>query len=105
MKGMQTAWTHVCDKEEIKMQVLFVGGSNKTFITAKAASHLELKTVWRERLLINAFGRKNSEVEMRDVADLSLNNLRRVEKGVKIEVFVIDNIADISNMHTKIVKE
>ena len=87
------------------MQVLFVTRSNKTFITAKAVGHLELKTIWRERLGIKAFWSKSAEVEMRDVADLSLKDLRRIEKGVKIAAFVIDNIAEISNMHIKIVKE
>ena len=54
------------------MQVLFVTRSNKTFITAKAVGHLELKTIWRERLGIKAFWSKSAEVEMRDVAELSL---------------------------------
>ena len=56
--------------------------------------------------MIKAFESKNAEVEMRGVADLSLNNLIRVEKGVKIEAFGIDdNITEISNMHIEIVKK
>ena len=55
------------------MQVLFgTRSTNKTFITVKAVSHLELKTIWREKLGIKAFWSKSAEVEMRDVAELSL---------------------------------
>ena len=82
---MLTTLEYVCDKEENKVQVLFVTRSNKTFITAKAVGHLELKTIWRERLVIKAFGIENAEVEIRDVAELSLKDLRRIEKGVEIE--------------------
>ena len=42
---------------------------------------------------------------MSDIAELSLTDLRRIEKGVKIEAFVIDNIAEISNLHIEIVKK
>ena len=69
---MLTALEYACDKEENKVQVLFVTRSNKTFITAKAVGHLELKTIWREKLGIKAFWSKSAEVEMRDVAELSL---------------------------------
>ena len=55
--------------------------------------------------MIKAFGTKNAEVEMSDIAELSLTDLRRIEKGVKIEAFVIYNIAEISNMHIEIVKK
>ena len=55
--------------------------------------------------MIKAFGTKNAEVEMSDIAELSLTDLRRIEKGVKIEAFVIDNIAEISNLHIEIVKK
>ena len=42
---------------------------------------------------------------MRDVVELSLKDLKGMEKEVKIEAFVIDSIADISNIHIEDIKQ
>ena len=102
--ALQTALANVDGKEGCNVRVLFDTGSHKTFITAKAVSRLGLRVVRKEKLGIKAFGRKEAEVEMREVVVLSLRSIHG-GKQVKIEAFVVDNIAEISNINFEIVKE
>ena len=95
----------MCDKEESRVQVLFDTGSHKTFITGKAIGRLGLEITRKKRLEIKVFGRNDAEVELRDVVGLSLKDLRGVGKGIEAEAFVVDNIAEISNIHIEIVKK
>ena len=86
------------------MRVLFDSGSQKSFITAKVVERLGLQAVRRERLGIKAFGRSEAEIEMRDVIQLSSGPLHG-KKRVRIEVFVVQDIADIPNIHVEHIKK
>ncbi len=57
------------------MRVLFDTGSQKTFISKKAARQLDVRHVRSEELGIKAFGRSEAEVEMRDVYKFSVDPL------------------------------
>ena len=86
------------------MRVLFDTGSQRSFITAKAVSRLGLRPVRKEKLEIKAFGRKEAEEEMRHVVKLSLLGTQGEKKG-SIEAFVVDDIANISNVHVETIKK
>ena len=101
---VQTALAKVNDKEEGKVRVLFDSGSQKSFITVKAVDRLGLQAVRRERLGIKAFGRSEAEIEMRDVIQFSLGPLHG-KKEVRIEAFVVQDIADIPNIHVECIKK
>ena len=102
--ALQTALAKVNDKEEGKVRVLFDSGSQKSFITVKAVKRLGLQAVRRERLGIKAFGRSEAEIEMRDVIQFSLGPLHG-KKKVRIEAFVVQDIADIPNIHVECIKK
>ena len=98
--ALQTALAKVNDKEEGKVRVLFDSGSQESFITVKAVERLGLQAVRRERLGTKAFGRSEAEMEMRDVIQFSLHG----KKKVRIEAFVLQDIADIPNIHVDCIK-
>ena len=102
--ALQTALAKVNDKKEGNVRVLFDSGSHKSFVTAKAVGRLGLRPVRKERLGSKAFGRSDAEVEMRDVVEFSLGPMRG-EKKVKIQAFVVNNIASIPNIHVERVKK
>ena len=102
--ALQTALAKVNDKKEGNVRVLFDSGSHKSFVTAKAVGRLGLRPVRKERLGIKAFGRSDAEVEMRDVVEFSLGPMRG-EKKVKIQAFVVNNIASIPNIQVERVKK
>ena len=86
------------------MRVLFDSGSHRSFITAKAVSKLDLRPVRRERLGIKAFGSSEAESAEREVVEISLGPLNG-SNHVKIEAFVVNDIASIPNIHVEVVKE
>ena len=102
--ALQTALAKVNDKKEGNVRVLFDSGSHKSFVTAKAVDRLGLRPVRKERLGIKAFGRNDAEVEMREVVQFSLGSMQG-EKKVKIEAFVVNDIASIPNVHVERVKK
>ena len=86
------------------MRVLFDSGSHRSFITAKAVSKLDLRPVRREKLGIKAFGSSEAESAEREVVEISLGPLNG-SNHVKIEAFVVNDIASIPNIHVEVVKE
>ncbi len=64
---------------------------------------LDLVPEQKERLGIKAFGKKEAEVKLRDVVCLSLGSSGG-ERNVRIEAFIVDDIANIPNVHVEVVK-
>ena len=102
--ALQTALAVVNGKKGSRMRVLFDSGSHRSFITAKAVSKLDLRPVRRESLGIKAFGSSEEESADRDVVNFSLGPLNG-SKHVKMEAFVVNDIASIPNIHVEVVKE
>ena len=102
--GLQTALAKVNAKKESKVRVLFDTGSHRFFISAKVVSKLGLRPVRSEQLGIKPFGSVNAEYRMRDIVEASLYSLSG-NNCVKIECFVVEDIANISNCHAEIAKK
>ena len=100
--ALQTALALVNGKDRVR--VLFDIGSHKSFITAKAVGRLRLRPVRSEQLGIKAFGSKEAHVALRDVVQISLSPCNGGE-SVKIEAFVVKDIADIPNVHIEVVQK
>eukprot|EP00794_Sanderia_malayensis_P019302 gene19302-biopygen16181 len=101
--ALQTALAMVDGKRECVVRVLFDTGSQKSFITAKAASRLGLRPERSEELTIKSFGSKGGNVAAREVVKLDLSSLQG-EEGNKVEAFIVGNISDLPNIHAEIVK-
>ena len=101
--ALQTALAKVDGKRESKVRVLFDTGSHQSFITAKAVGRIGLRPTRSESLGIQAFGKSEAEVKMRDIVEFSLVPLHG-GKPVKLECFVVDEIASIPNEHVELIK-
>ena len=86
------------------MRVLFDTGSHKSFITAKAAASLGLEPMKKESLSIRAFGSSETDNKMRDVVQFYVTFLQEGER-ITIECVVVDEITDIVNEHTDLIKK
>ena len=61
---LQIAEVYVVKKRNntvIKLKVLFDSGSEKSFLSQRAFTYLQLSTIWTENLKINIFGNENSQ--------------------------------------------
>ena len=102
--ALQTALAKVNAKKESKVRVLFDTGSHRSFISAKVVSRLGLRLVRSEKLGIKPFGSVKAEYRMRDIVEILLYSLSG-DKCVKVECFVVEDIANISNCHEEIAKK
>eukprot|EP00794_Sanderia_malayensis_P021402 gene21402-biopygen17184 len=100
---LQTALANVNGEKEKRVRVLFDTGSHQSFISAEAVDRLELKADRRESLGIKAFGKKESEVEMRAIVKIELAPLDGGE-SVEVECFVVNEIAGIANEQIESIK-
>ena len=99
--ALQTALAYV---NGVQMRVLFDTGSQKTFISKKAASKLSVVPVRSEKLGIKAFGRSASEIEKRDVYELTVCPMF-AGKSVSIEAYEVCEISCISNVKAQEIKK
>ena len=102
--ALQTALAVINGRKDCRVRVLFDTGNHRSFITAKAVGKLHIRPVRNESLGIKCFGNEETKTAVRDVVELSLNNINGV-KSIQIEAFVVDNISTISNVHAEIVKK
>eukprot|EP00794_Sanderia_malayensis_P019296 gene19296-biopygen16176 len=100
---LQTALANVNGEKEKRVRVLFDTGSHQSFISAEAVDRLELKADRRESLGIKAFGKKESEVEMRAIVKIELAPLDGGE-SVEVECFVVNEIAGIAKEQIESIK-
>ena len=99
--ALQTALAYV---NGVKMRTLFDTGSQKTFISKKAASKLSVVPVRSEKLGIKAFGRSEAEIEKRDVYELIVCPVFAGE-SVTIEAYEVCEISCISNVKAQEIKQ
>ena len=99
--ALQTALAYV---NGVKMRILFDTGSQKTFISRKAASKLSVVPVRSEKLGIKAFGRSEAEIEKRDVYELIVCPVFAGE-SVTIEAYEVCEISCISNVKAQEIKQ
>jgi len=97
--ALQTALAYVSG---VKISVLFDTGSQKVFISKKAASKLSVGPVQSERLCIKAFGRNETEKERRYVHKLTVCPMF-AGKSVTIEACEVHEI-NSSNVKAKKIK-
>ena len=84
--------------------MLFDTGSHTSSTSAKVVSRLELRPVRREQLGVKAFGSVKAAYRMRDIVEVTLYSLSS-NNCVKIECFVVEDIANISNCHAALAKK
>lgn len=87
----------------VRARVLFDGGSHRSFITSSAAREARLPVVRREWLSINAFGESGKKSELRNVVELTVSPVKG-KNSVRIEAFVVPEIAHIPNNHVEIAR-
>ena len=78
-------------KGEVKVRVLFDGGSHRSFVTSKAACLANSKGVRRELLGINTFSQKCTNAEQREVVVLNLESADG-QKSLTLEAVVVPEI-------------
>ena len=82
----------------IKLHIMFDQGSQLSYLSQRARDALNLNTVTKERLLINAFGAKEEEFKICDEVEIVIGSLfDRFE--MKIDTFVVDNICNPLEKH------
>ena len=82
----------------IKLHIIFDQGSQHSYLSQRAKDALNLNTVTKERLLINAFGAKEEEFKTCDKVEVLVGSL--FDKfEMKIDTFVVDNICNPLEKH------
>lgn len=101
--ALQTAQALIKGGKQGRVRVLFDSGSQRSFITAKAASNYDLEIVRKEWISIGTFGRKTRESGLREVVRFDVMPLQG-GKVQMLEVYVVPEISRISNEHVEVVK-
>ena len=92
-------------EESMRVRVLFDSGSHRSFITSCLVSRLNLEPVISENIGIKLFGTNVPETKVRNVVELSLMPISsNARESVKLQAIVVDEIAEIPNVHTEIIK-
>ena len=99
--ALQTARGVLRGQGEVKVRVLFDGGSHRSFVTSKTASLANSKGVRRELLGINTFGQKCTNAEQREVVELNLESADG-QKSLTLEAVVVPEICSIQNAHVEL---
>ena len=102
--ALQTARGVLRGHREVKVRVLFDGGSHRSFVTSKAASLVSPKGLRRELLGINTFGQKCTNAEQREVVELNLESVNG-KKSLTLEAVVVPEICSIQNAHVELARK
>ena len=104
--ALQTAQAIVENGEEsMRVRVLFDSGSHRSFVTSSLVSRLNLEPVISESIGIKPFGTNVPETKVRNIVELSLMPISsNARESVKLQAIVVDEIAEIPNVHTEIIK-
>ena len=103
--ALQTAIARVNGVMGKNLRVLFDSGSQRTFVTVKAARHLGLEPVRKDEMRIKAFGVKEAEVKEREVYRFSLSPVFRSTSNVFIEAVGVNDISSIANQRVERIKK
>ena len=102
--ALQTAQALINGDRDLRVRVIFDSGSQKSFITARAADMARLHPIWLERLGIKVFGSDEGKYEERDLVVFDLMNVK-VRERVRMPAFIVDNISDIPNIHVESIQK
>jgi hypothetical protein len=107
---LQTAIAGICpaDTTEVKncTRILFDSGSQRSYISEKVRTRLQLKTIRRERVIIKTLGQtSDSEVQQLNVVQLNVKN--KFDNGFTlIEALRVPTICSpLTNQHIAITRE
>ena len=107
---LQTAIANIClaDTTEVKncTGILFDSGSQRSYISEKVRTRLQLKTIRREKVIIKTFGQtSDSEVQKLDVVQLNIKN-KFDNAFTLIEALCVPTICSpLTNQHIAITRE
>ena len=102
--ALQTARGVTKGHIEVKVRVLFDGGSHRSFVTSKAASLASPRGLRRELLGINTFGQKCTKAEQREVVELNLESVHG-KKSLTLEAVVVPEICSIQNAYVELARK
>ena len=102
--ALQTAQALINGDRDLRVHVIFDSGSQKSFITARAAEMAGLHPIRRKRLGIKVFGSDEGKYEERDLVVFDLMNVKGGER-VRMPAFIVDNISDIPYIHVESIKK
>ena len=103
--ALQTAIARVNGVMGKNVRVLFDSGSQRTFVTVKAARRLGIEPVRKEEMRIKAFGVKEAEVKEREVYRFSLSPVFRSTSNVFVEAVGVVDISSIANQRVERIKK
>ena len=102
--ALQTAQAMLVGRKSGRVRVLLDSGSQRTFVTVKAAKACGCEVVRAENLSIGTFGLGASGSELRSVVRLDLKPLYGGEI-VSVEAYVVPEISVIKNQHLEVARE
>ena len=102
--ALQTAQAMLVGRKSGRVRVLLDSGSQRTFVTVKAAKACGCEVVRAENLSIGTFGLGASGSELRSVVRLDLKPLYGGEI-VSVGAYVVPEISVIKNQHLEVARE
>ena len=102
--ALQTALAMLVGRKSGRVRVLLDSGSQRTFVTVKAAKEFGCEVVREENLSIGTFGQGASGSELRSVVRLDLKPLVGREV-VSVEAYFVPEISVIKNQHLEVARE
>ncbi|GBM46537.1 hypothetical protein AVEN_17925-1 [Araneus ventricosus] len=78
--------------KNIQLRCMLDGGANKSFILREVVELLDLKVINKEALAIYTFGSETAEKRIYDIVEITLQNVQRTTRNIKIQAVVIDSI-------------
>ncbi|XP_022802638.1 uncharacterized protein LOC111340115 [Stylophora pistillata] len=101
--ALHTAQALIAGSVKGRMRVLFESGSQRSFVTAKAARNHGLGIVRKEWVAINTFRQVVKESGLMEVVQFDIMPLR-ANRSLRLEAYVVPEISNISNEHVEVVK-
>ena len=101
--SLQTTQALIAGSVQGRVRVLFDSGSQRSFVTAKAARNHVLGIVRKEWAAINTFGQVVKESGLMEVVQFDIMPLR-ADRSLRLEAYVVPEISNISNEHVEVVK-
>ena len=103
--ALQPAIANVNEANCRKVRVMFDSGSQRTFVTIKAAKGLGIEPVRKEEMKTDAFGMKEAETKEREIYRLSLSPAFRSSAQVVIEAVDVEDMSSIPSQRVESIKK
>ena len=102
--ALQTAQGYVNGTRNVKVRVLFDGGSHRSFVTSNVVNKAGIFPSRKENLRICRFGETNVDVSAKDIVQINLSSVDK-KYNIPFEACVVDSISQLENQHLEIVKK